>query len=135
MIILPVTLLAAGVLVLWYAFTSLSVSLRRAKDQVTLGEGGDGSAVQRVVRVHGNTAEYLPLFIVLLGLLEFHGLQPLILYVLAGIFLLGRILHRSSILHTRLAQRIWGMQFTLWPLIIAAFILLYTWVAQVVLLG
>jgi uncharacterized membrane protein YecN with MAPEG domain len=133
--ILPVTLLTAGLLTLWYVFISLKVSLARGREQVALGSGGDSSALNRLVRVHGNAAEYVPLFIVLLAVLEFHELRSDILYVLAGIFLLGRVLHRRALIGASVKLRIWAMQFTLWPLAISALILLYTWFAQVIIFG
>jgi uncharacterized membrane protein YecN with MAPEG domain len=89
-----------------------------------------GSDMQRIVRVHGNASEYIPLFLVVLALLEYHGLHPEVLYILSGIFILGRVLHRSAILKASVARRIWAMQLTLWPLVIGAGILGYTWFAQ-----
>lgn len=132
--ILPVTLFAAGIMTIWYVFISLQVSLARGKQQVVLGDGG-GGALQRLVRVQGNAAEYVPLFLLLLALLEFHELRADVLYVLAGVFLLSRFLHRRALLADSVSQRIWAMQFTYWPLAIAGLILLYTWFAQVFIFG
>jgi uncharacterized membrane protein YecN with MAPEG domain len=133
MMTLPITALAAGVLALWYLYLSLKVSFVRGSEQVSLGEGTNGSTMQRTVRVHGNAAEYIPLFLIVLGLLEFNGTRPEVLYVLAGIFLLGRVLHRPAILHGNVARRIWAMQLTHWPTAIGGAILIFTWFVQTVL--
>ncbi|MAZ29950.1 hypothetical protein CL655_01570 [bacterium] len=133
--ILPITALMAGILVLWGAYLSLTVSFARARHQVPLGNGGDASELNRFVRVHGNTAEYSALFIVVLALLEFHGLRSEVMYVLGGVFILGRVLHRQALLSGSLAMRLWAMQLTHWPLIIGALILAYTWFTHTFLLG
>ena len=133
--ILPVTLLTAGLLTLWYVFISLKVSLARGQQQISLGSGAEGSDFSRIVRVQANAAEYIPLFLIVLAVLEFHELRADILYVLAGLFIVGRVLHRRALLSASVTGRIWAMQFTLWPLLIAALILLYTWFAQVIIFG
>lgn len=135
MMTLPVTILTTAVLVLWYAYLSIRVSFARGTHQVSLGSGEVGSALNRTVRVHGNAAEYIAVFIIVLALLEYHGLRPEVLYVMAGIFVLGRVLHRRALLSSSVAKRIWAMQLTLWPLVIGALILLYTWFAQIIIIG
>lgn len=134
MTILPITALFAGLLVLWHVFLTMQTSFARAKHKVSLGNGERGSELNRVVRVHGNAAEQIALFIVVSALLEYHGLRPEVLYVLGAVFVLGRLLHRKALLTARVSMRIWAMQLTLWPLAIGAGILLYTWLVQVVLL-
>jgi len=135
MLTLPVTLITTAVLVLWYTFVSISVSFARSTHQVSFGTGQAGSVFNRTVRVHGNAAEYLPLFLFTLALLEYHGLRSEVLYVLAGLFIVGRVLHRSAMLGGSVTKRIWAMQLTLWPLVIGALILLYTWGAHILLLS
>jgi uncharacterized membrane protein YecN with MAPEG domain len=45
------------------------------------------------VRTHGNFIEYTPIFLILLGLLEYSGGNRTVLMVLAGLFIVARPLH------------------------------------------
>jgi uncharacterized protein len=91
-IILPATLTTAAacaVLSLWLA---LRISRWRVRDRVIHGDGGDpGRAAQ--VRAHANFAEYAPITLVLIAGIELaRGPSPA-LWVLAAVFVAGRILH------------------------------------------
>jgi uncharacterized membrane protein YecN with MAPEG domain len=46
----------------------------------------------RVTRIHGNTAEYVPIGVVLMGLYELDGGLPLLLHVTGIALIAGRLL-------------------------------------------
>ena len=86
--------------------------------------------LQKVVRVHANAAEYIPVLCIIFVLLEYHGTRAEVLYVFGAVILLGRFLHQKALLKNNLRARLWAMQLTIWPMAIGALILIYTWFVQ-----
>ena len=87
-----ITLLVASLHVALFMWLSLQVVLRRRASRVGIGTGGD-AGLARAVRVHGNFAEYVPLALLLLALLELCGLPAALAWGFGGALLLGRVLH------------------------------------------
>jgi uncharacterized membrane protein YecN with MAPEG domain len=88
-----VTLFYAGALALWFFVLSLRVSLARVgPGKPSLGDGGDVQ-LQRKIRGQANFAEYVPIILVLMALLELHGLAKWAVHGLGATLLLGRLLH------------------------------------------
>ena len=98
---LPITSLVAALTALGLVALSVFVSLRRIKVQVQTGHGGD-DALRRRARAQGNFTEYAPMLILLLALNEAGGAMPGLLWTMAGMFGLGRLLHVSGMLSNRL---------------------------------
>jgi len=71
---------------------AMRVSLRRRAVKVGIGNGGDAVLAQRI-RVHANAAEYVPLALLLLLILELNQTQPLLLHVFGCVLIVGRLLH------------------------------------------
>jgi uncharacterized membrane protein YecN with MAPEG domain len=92
-----VTLLYGGLLGLLLTSLGALVSASRGKVQSFVG-GQVTPDLHRVIRAHGNAAEWIPPFIVLLALLELGGVGSLALHLLGGGFLLGRVLHAFGVL-------------------------------------
>ena len=70
------------------------VSKARGTHGVSLGDGkADQKALLVAIRAHGNNAEFVPLAIVMLLLAELCGGHPVVLHVMGGLLLLGRIAH------------------------------------------
>ncbi len=111
---LPITALFAGLLALWVLFLAMSVVRFRRGNKVSMGSAGDVLG-ERLIRGHGNAAETIPLFLILLGLAE--GLQspPGFLYAVAMAFAIGRGLHGVHFLKIRdgFRLRFYGMLLTL----------------------
>jgi len=73
-----VTLTTAGLCGLIYMVLSLRVSTVRRKTKISLGDGGDALLLCRI-RAHANFAEYVPIILILLGLVESQrGAGPLL---------------------------------------------------------
>lgn len=70
--ILTNTLITAGILGVWYAFLAVTVIRARFRHRVSLGDGGIPE-LQARIRAHGNFAEYVPLILILMGLVELAG--------------------------------------------------------------
>lgn len=72
MIHLPVTLATGGLSCLIYLFLCFHVVQLRRRQKRVIGDGGD-SDLQIRIRNHGNFAEYIPLFLVMLAIIEAHS--------------------------------------------------------------
>ncbi len=90
--ILPITLTIAGAAAILHVWLSLRVSLLRRPLKIGVGDGGNQVLLRRI-RAHGNFAENVPLFLILLGLLEFATGGHLWLWGTAILFVLARLLH------------------------------------------
>lgn len=82
----------APIFALLYVILSINVIRTRRQEKVGLGSGGN-KAVERAMRVHANFAEYVPLTLLLLLILEQSGGNALLLHGLFVILLVGRLIH------------------------------------------
>jgi uncharacterized membrane protein YecN with MAPEG domain len=97
---LPVTLVTACVLGIFYVGLSVAVSGERGRSKIGLGSGMEASVALGAehqaprllvaVRRHGHFAEYVPLSILLIMLLEIEGASRLWLCVLAALLVVSR---------------------------------------------
>ena len=87
-----ITLLVASLHVLFYLLLSMQVILHRKAYRIGVGTGGD-EAMTRKVRVHANFAEYVPLALLLLALLELSGTTAPLLWTCGLLLLLSRVMH------------------------------------------
>lgn len=90
--ILPITLTIAGAAAILHVWLSLRVSRLRRPLKIGVGDGGN-EVLARRMRAHGNYAENMPIFLVLLGFLELATGGSLWLWGAAIAFILGRIAH------------------------------------------
>jgi uncharacterized protein len=91
-LLLPITLTTAGALGLVGLILALRVSMGRSKHKITMGDGGNTDMIVRI-RTHANFVEYVPLMLVLLGLLELTGANHTALIVGAAVLVVARIFH------------------------------------------
>jgi uncharacterized membrane protein YecN with MAPEG domain len=90
---MPITMHYAGALALVFFVLSLRVIQgRTGKSGPSLGDGGDTGMLRRI-RAHGNFAEYVPIILIMMGLLESSGASRMMLHGLGGALLLARISH------------------------------------------
>ena len=93
-----ITMLYGGLCTLLLVSLGGMVSAARGKHKVYIGDTPPPE-LQRQIRAHGNAAEYIPIGILMLALLELSGgVSSLWLHVLGGAFLLGRVLHVAGVL-------------------------------------
>lgn len=88
---MTITLLYAGLLGLWFFVLSLRV-IQGRRGGISLGDGGD-PAMLRLMRGQANFAEYVPLTLLLIALLESQGLAAWVIHWLGGGLLVARLLH------------------------------------------
>ncbi len=88
-----ISLFYASLLALLFMVLSWRVVVLRRKFQVGVGTGGH-QPLELAVRAHANFAEYVPLGLVMLLVLELGaGAPDWLLHVLGGMLLAGRVLH------------------------------------------
>src|SRR5690606_11119362 len=87
-----ITLLVASLHALLYLVLAMRVVLLRRATRIGVGSGGDAAMTLRM-RVHGNFAEYEPLALLMLALLELSALPACLLWTFGLALLLGRGLH------------------------------------------
>ncbi len=94
---IPVTSLYGGLCALLTVGLGLNVSVLRLRTGTYVGKELPKPLV-RPVRAHGNAAEWVPLGIVLLAVLELSGASSGLLHVAGGTFLAARALHAFGVL-------------------------------------
>ena len=94
---LPVTLLYGGICALLVTLLGTQVSLIRLRTKTFTSTDLPRELV-RPVRAHGNAAEWVPLGILLLAMLELSGLTSMWLHLLGGALVAARVLHAFGIL-------------------------------------
>ncbi len=87
-----VTITTAGICGLIFFALSLRVSSARGKHKVSLGDGGNVELLQRI-RAHANFAEFVPMVLILMGLVESSGGNRLLLGIVGVTLILCRIAH------------------------------------------
>lgn len=124
-----ITALYAAALAPVFLALSLAVVRRRQMDRAAWGDDGSGP-LMRIVRAHGNFAEYVPMVLLLLLLAELRGAPVPLLHVTGASLLIGRLVHAFGLVArpAALAWRVTGMALTftalgagtlavIWPLI------------------
>ena len=82
----------AALLTFLYIYLSVRVMRGRQDAGVAIGTGGN-AALERRIRVHANFAEYVPLALILLVLMELRGNAAWYLHLLCLALLAGRAAH------------------------------------------
>ncbi|WP_024868265.1 MAPEG family protein [Pseudoxanthomonas suwonensis] len=91
-----ISLLVASLHLLLFLYLSLRVMLQRRSRRIGIGAGGD-LELERRIRVHANFAEYVPLGLLVLALLELSGTRAEVLWTF-GLALLGaRLMHAAGL--------------------------------------
>ncbi|MGR9012868.1 MAG: MAPEG family protein [Gammaproteobacteria bacterium] len=93
----------------------LVIKLRR-KNRVSIGDGGI-EELQLAIRAHANAVEWIPITLMLLLTLELNGAPILLIHLLGGTLLIGRILHAFGLPAKDIKKRVLGMQITIYLLI------------------
>ena len=129
-----VTATAAAALGLLQTVLSVFVSSRRRKINVGIGDGGDKELVARI-RAHGNLTENVPIFLILLALIETSARWTSALPWIAAIFVGVRIFHAFGM--ARPSPNVWRVAGAGGSLVIvfALALLLLATIRQLVLAG
>jgi len=113
-----VTPLYAGLLALLFAVLSFRVIAVRSR--VSLGDGGDPLVLRRM-RGHANFAEYVPLILLMMAMLELGHASTYFLHGLGIALVVARLLHGYALSFTEKFKfgRFWGTGLTITTLVVA----------------
>jgi uncharacterized membrane protein YecN with MAPEG domain len=92
MFFLPVALITAGAAALLNFWLGLRVSRLRISEKIMVGDGGNPRLVARM-RAQLNFAEYTPLVLIMIALIELARGTQTWLWGVALVYIVGRILH------------------------------------------
>lgn len=103
----------AALLALLFVYLSVRTIGMRRRLQIAIGDK-DHPEMQRAMRVHANFAEYVPLSLVMLALMELGGAAAWLVHALCLCLLVGRLLHAYGVSQTqeRFQFRVSGMALT-----------------------
>ncbi len=121
-----VTPLYAGLLVLLYLILSIRVIRRRGSGKIPLGDGGNADML-RVIRGHANFAEYVPLALLLMAILELSHFSIYLLHALGLTLLVARLIHGYALSFTQhfMFGRVAGAALTFLVLFVEAVLCVY----------
>lgn len=107
------TALYAAPVAMIFIVLSVRVITYRRSAQISLGDGGDKGLTKRM-RAQANCAEYAPLGLILLALVEAHS-APVLVHLIGATLVSGRALHAYgfSARPPRMNLRVAGMLLTL----------------------
>ena len=92
-VILPsITLLYAGVLGIMAIGLAFGAGSIRGKHGIPIGDGGRPD-LHAAMRRHGNFIEWVPMILILFGLLEMHGAGTVAMHAMGAALVVSRILH------------------------------------------
>lgn len=116
----------AAALAVFYVVLAFLVIRQRFKLRIGLGDGQQPELV-KVVRIHGNFAEYVPFLLLLLLILELQGAALWQLHLVGALTLGGRLCHAVGLLRSSgtSVPRFFGMISTFSALLLAAGLLLF----------
>ncbi len=89
---LAITPIYAALIALLYVTLSVKVILQRRSDKISVGDGGSKMMI-KAIRTHSNCAEYAPIGLLLIAMVELQGAGGALLHVLGLLLLAGRLLH------------------------------------------
>lgn len=126
---MPILPLYAALLALLFFVLSVRTLRMRKSLQIAVGDGGDKQML-RLIRVHANFAEYVPLCLILLYMVEAQRAPAFLMHGLGLALLVGRISHAYGVSQVKenLAFRVAGMVLTFITLLISAIYLLVAFV-------
>jgi uncharacterized membrane protein YecN with MAPEG domain len=123
---LQITALYGALLALIVLALGINVTVHRVRLRVPLGDGGNPEML-RMIRLHGNAIEYIPLALVLMALYELNGGWHWALHVIGIALIAGRLIQTAAMWGTEMPGAGRGIgQTTTW-LSIAVLALLNLW--------
>jgi uncharacterized membrane protein YecN with MAPEG domain len=117
-----------AVLALLYAALGLQVVYLRRRNQAGFGDGGN-KELRSAIRAHAHFAEYVPIIVLMVAMLEISGLPAIRVNLLMGALLVARLLHPLGMYATPQTLRfrifrIGGMTITISVMVVCAVLIL-----------
>ncbi len=130
---ITITPLYAALLTFLFVTLSVRIIRLRRNQKIAIGDAGNKQML-RAMRVHSNFAEYVPLSLIMIFMVEAQGAHALLVHGLGLCLLAGRLSHAYGVsqTHEKFQFRIAGMALTFTALMVAALHLLFTLTAKLV---
>ena len=121
-----ITPIYAAILALIFVFLSVRTLRFRQKKKIIIGSDND-QELARAVRAHSNFAEYVPIGLILIYMLEAQTESTVLIHVLGIVLIAGRLIHAYGISQTteNIRFRVAGMALTFACIISASLRLLF----------
>jgi uncharacterized membrane protein YecN with MAPEG domain len=104
-ITVPITALYAGLLALLMLVLARNVIRGRYRAKVGLFDGGD-EQLGRAIRIHGNFIEYVPIALILMGLVEINGAPAAwALHAWGAVIIASRLVHAYGLAGSSMASK------------------------------
>lgn len=128
---MPTTSVYAAVLALLFVALSIRTIRTRRRQRIAIGDAGDATML-RAMRVHSNFAEYVPLSLILIYLVELATGNQAIVHGLGIALVVGRLSHAYGVSQSNenFRFRVTGMALTFLTLLVSALILLYAYILR-----
>jgi hypothetical protein len=121
--VIPITALYAAILGLIIIALGINVTVHRVKLKVSLGDGGNPEML-RMIRLHANAIEYIPLALLLMLSYEINGGWHSALHIVGIALITGRLIQTMAMWSTEVAGAGRGFGQTLtWLSIVALAVL------------
>ena len=123
---MPTTALYAAILSLVFVALSIRTIRMRRHQKIAIGYA-DNDLMLRAMRVHANFAEYVPLSLILIYLVEVSRGSTRLVHFLGVCLIIGRLLHAYGVSQPKevFAFRVTGMVFTFTTILTCSVTLLY----------
>jgi len=121
-----ITALYASIMALLLTALAVNVTVHRNKLGVLFGDGAKPQ-MTRMVRLHGNAAEYLPIGVVLMGLYELNRGLPIALHVTGIALIVARLIYIAGVWNSETPTAGRGIGIVLTWLTIIALAVLNLW--------
>jgi uncharacterized membrane protein YecN with MAPEG domain len=123
---ISLTALYGAILALIIVALGINVTMHRVKLKVSLGDGGNPQML-RMIRLHGNAVEYIPLALVLMLAYELNGGWHAALHIIGIALVAGRLIQTAAMWSTEIAGPGRGIGQTLTWVSIVALAVLNLW--------
>jgi hypothetical protein len=102
---LPITALYAGILMIFALVLSFYAGSFRGKSGISVlfGEPANMELAERI-RIHQNFLEYVPMAVILMGIIEINGGNTTFLHVFGVVLIIARIAHAIGLKHDNMAH-------------------------------
>jgi uncharacterized protein len=106
-IAIPITAITAALLALMLLVVSVRVTMLRRRKKVSFLDGGDPE-LRAAIRVQGNFIEYVPMLLILMGLIEAMHFSAWVVYAFGAILIVVRVSHAIGLYSSRFPARVVG---------------------------
>ena len=120
----PITAIYAAILALVLTVLSAKAGLLRGKLGIPAGDGNNDQMIL-AMRTHPNAAEYIPIAIILMMILEMNVASTYLLHGIGAALVIARIAHPLGISNLQSPMRLVGAGLTALTIVVSAVLVLW----------